>query len=181
MYVTELLWCLGEAAMGKTFPMVIKLLKDEVPEKCSRNEFCRRTGINPNSFDRYIAGISEPTTASLEKIADYFGVSVWELRGEIKPASGQDIDKIRVVYASYSLMKASLEYNQELPPWLFGSVREFAKMIVETTNLNDVFLNSKLKEIKKVAKMVLKKYPTTPKDVQEQFNVFRQELTGSNG
>lgn len=72
----------GEA-MGKTFPMVIKMLKDEVPEKCSRNEFCRRTGINPNSFDRYIAGISEPTTASLEKIASYFGKSTAELRGDV--------------------------------------------------------------------------------------------------
>ncbi len=68
--------------MGRTYPKVIELLTSEVPAKKSRNQFCRETGINPNSFDRYKAGISEPTTATLERIAEYFKVSVAFLRGE---------------------------------------------------------------------------------------------------
>lgn len=69
--------------MGKeTFPKVVELLKNEVPTNISRNEFCRVTGINRNSFDRYVAGLGEPTTATLLKLADYFGTTVAYLRGE---------------------------------------------------------------------------------------------------
>ncbi len=67
--------------MGKTYPRVIEKIREEVPAKTSRNEFCRRTGINQNSYDRYVNGISEPTQASLEKLAAYFYVSVAWLRG----------------------------------------------------------------------------------------------------
>lgn len=68
--------------MGRTYQRVIDLLNEEVPAKISRNAFCKKTGINVNSFDRYKAGISEPTTATLEKLSKYFNVSVGELRGE---------------------------------------------------------------------------------------------------
>lgn len=72
----------GRSTVGKTYPKVVELLNSEVPDKISRNEFCRRTGINVNSFDRYKAGISEPTQATLQKLSDYFGVSVAVLRGD---------------------------------------------------------------------------------------------------
>lgn len=68
--------------MARTYQRVIDLLNEEVPAKISRNAFCKITGINVNSFDRYKAGISEPTTATLEKLAKYFNCSVAELRGE---------------------------------------------------------------------------------------------------
>jgi transcriptional regulator with XRE-family HTH domain len=68
--------------MGKTFQRVIEALKEEVPGKCGRNEFCRRTKINPNSFDRYVAGISEPNQATLKKLAAYFEKPVWWFRDE---------------------------------------------------------------------------------------------------
>jgi transcriptional regulator with XRE-family HTH domain len=79
--------------VGKTYPKVLELLEKEVPLKKSRNQFCRETGINPNSFDRYKAGISEPTTATLEKLGVYFGVSVAWLRGEDEDGKIQQIAK----------------------------------------------------------------------------------------
>lgn len=68
--------------MGRTYQRVIDLINDEVPAKISRNAFCKKTGINVNSFDRYKAGISEPTTATLEKLGQYFNREVAWLRGE---------------------------------------------------------------------------------------------------
>ena len=68
--------------MAETPQRVIGLLKAEIPEKISLNQFCKKTGINPNSVDKYLAGMTEPTQASLQKLADYFNTSVAYLRGE---------------------------------------------------------------------------------------------------
>jgi transcriptional regulator with XRE-family HTH domain len=67
--------------MGKTPQRVVDLLKAEIPAKISLNQFCKQTGINPNSVDKYTAGIAEPTIASLDKLSAYFGKSVGELLG----------------------------------------------------------------------------------------------------
>lgn len=68
--------------MATTPKRVIELLKAEIPAKISLNKFCKKTGINPNSVDKYMAGVTEPTQASLQKLSDYFKVPVWELRGD---------------------------------------------------------------------------------------------------
>jgi transcriptional regulator with XRE-family HTH domain len=68
--------------MAETPQRVIELLKAEIPEKISLNQFCKKTGINPNSVDKYLAGMTEPTQASLQKLADYFKTSAAYLRGE---------------------------------------------------------------------------------------------------
>jgi len=68
--------------MAETPQRVIELLKAEIPEKISLNQFCKKTGINPNSVDKYLAGMTEPTQASLLKLADYFKTSAAYLRGE---------------------------------------------------------------------------------------------------
>lgn len=68
--------------MAKTPERVTELLKREIPTNISLNKFCKQTGINPNSVDKYMAGTTEPTQASLQKLADYFGVAVGWLRGE---------------------------------------------------------------------------------------------------
>jgi len=67
--------------MAATPERVIELLKAEIPAKISLNQFCKKTRINSNSVDRYMAGVTEPTQGSLEKLAAYFGVSVAWLRG----------------------------------------------------------------------------------------------------
>jgi len=68
--------------MGKTPQRVVDLLRMEIPAKISRNQFCIKTGINQNSIDKYMAGITEPTQASLEKLANYFRVPVNWLRND---------------------------------------------------------------------------------------------------
>ena len=61
--------------MAKTPQEVIDVLNEYVPGKMSRNEFCRQTKINPNSFDRYVAGIGFPTLETFQKLSDFSGVS----------------------------------------------------------------------------------------------------------
>lgn len=89
--------------MGKTPERVVQLLQKEIPGKISRNKFCIQTGINQNSIDKYMAGITEPTTASLQKLSDYFRVSVEWLRGDgaeiaaamaVRRAIGQEIYRL---------------------------------------------------------------------------------------
>lgn len=59
--------------MGKTPHEIVKMLNDIVPAKMSRNEFCRQTGINRNSFDRYSAGIGCPTIETMIKMLPFIG------------------------------------------------------------------------------------------------------------
>lgn len=66
----------------KTYPRVVDLLNQHIPAMVSRNEFCRSTGINRNSIDRYLAGLGCPTDETLVKLSDYFDVSIPWLRGE---------------------------------------------------------------------------------------------------
>lgn len=60
---------------------VVELLKADV-ERTSQAATARATGLTLQTVQRYIKGIGEPTTATLQKIASYFGVSVAWLRGE---------------------------------------------------------------------------------------------------
>lgn len=55
------------------------------------NGFARATRMSPALVTRYMQGkIGEPTTATLQKLADYFGVSVAYLRGEETDTRGLD-------------------------------------------------------------------------------------------
>jgi transcriptional regulator with XRE-family HTH domain len=66
---------------GKTPSMVVELLKRKVEEK-SQYAVSKETGLGLATINSYLKGIGEPTTKTLEKLADYFGVSVSVLRGE---------------------------------------------------------------------------------------------------
>lgn len=66
---------------GQTPDNVVKLLKDEVA-RTSQAATARATGLTLKGVQNYLKGIGEPTTATLQKLADYFGVSVAWLRGE---------------------------------------------------------------------------------------------------
>lgn len=74
----------------KTYQRVVDLLNEHIPEKVSRNEFCRATGVNRNSVDRYRAGLGCPNDETLKKLADYFGVSVPWLRGDVNTTLEQE-------------------------------------------------------------------------------------------
>jgi transcriptional regulator with XRE-family HTH domain len=60
---------------------VIQLLQEEV-NRTSQAATARATGLTLKGVQNYLKGIGEPTTATLEKLAYYFVVSVAWLRGE---------------------------------------------------------------------------------------------------
>jgi transcriptional regulator with XRE-family HTH domain len=64
---------------GKTPDTVVRKINEEV-EKIGQNATARAIGIPLRSVQKYMAGIAEPSQASLVKLAAYFGVSVWELQ-----------------------------------------------------------------------------------------------------
>lgn len=66
---------------GVTPERVIQLLKDEVA-RTSQAATARATGLTLRGVQNYLKGIGEPTTATVQKLANYFGVSVAWLRGE---------------------------------------------------------------------------------------------------
>lgn len=64
---------------GKTPQRVVNLLQEEV-EKTSQAATARATGLTLKGVQNYLKGIGEPTTATLQKLADYFHVSIEYLR-----------------------------------------------------------------------------------------------------
>lgn len=66
---------------GKTPSKVVELVNMAVAEKSLR-AVSKATGLGIAALSRYSQGIGEPSQATLEKLARYFGVRVRELRGE---------------------------------------------------------------------------------------------------
>ena len=80
--------------MGKTYQRVTELLEKEFEEKgVTKYAFCKQTGVNPTSVERYLCGISEPNQASLERLANYFKTSVAWLRGESGISYEQEVKR----------------------------------------------------------------------------------------
>ncbi|MFA6497885.1 MAG: helix-turn-helix domain-containing protein [Desulfurivibrionaceae bacterium] len=98
-----------ERGSGITPPRVVELLKKEVSEK-SILAVSNATGLGLAAIGRYLKGVGEPTTASLQKLADYFKVSVPWLRGEI------DIQDIARVPGGYIIKtsKGEIEIDNDL-------------------------------------------------------------------
>ena len=69
---------------GRTPERLVELLNKAVKE-ISQSAVARETGITQSAVHRYMKGIGEPSQATLEKLAAYFGVSVPWLRGEEDP------------------------------------------------------------------------------------------------
>lgn len=65
---------------AKTPERVVELLNKAVKET-SQSAVAREAGITQPAVHRYMKGIGEPSQATLEKLAAYFGVSVPWLRG----------------------------------------------------------------------------------------------------
>jgi transcriptional regulator with XRE-family HTH domain len=66
---------------GKTPEMVVELLREAV-SKSSQAQVAKDTEQTRLTIQRYLKGIGEPSQATLDKLADYFGVTVARLRGE---------------------------------------------------------------------------------------------------
>jgi transcriptional regulator with XRE-family HTH domain len=66
---------------GKTPLRLVELLNKAVA-KISIRSISKATGLGLAPISRYLKGTSEPSQASLEKLADFFNVTVSYLRGE---------------------------------------------------------------------------------------------------
>ena len=66
---------------GKTPEFLVELIRRAVAEK-SKSVVARESGLALLTVQRYLKGIGEPSKATLEKLAAYFGVSVAWLQGE---------------------------------------------------------------------------------------------------
>lgn len=64
---------------GKTPERLMLLLQEEV-KKTSQAATARATGLTLDTVQRYIKGIGEPTTATLQKLSNYFEMPVERLR-----------------------------------------------------------------------------------------------------
>jgi transcriptional regulator with XRE-family HTH domain len=71
---------------GVTPPRVVELLRKEVSGK-SILAVSNATGLGLAAIGRYLKGVGEPTNASLQKLADYFGETFII---EIKPRGKND-------------------------------------------------------------------------------------------
>jgi transcriptional regulator with XRE-family HTH domain len=83
---------------GKTPPRVSELLINKVSTS-SQAAVSRDTGLTRQTIQRYMAGIGEPSNATLQKLADYFNITIQELRG---------VDAIEL---TISTQKISVDYN----------------------------------------------------------------------
>lgn len=107
---------------GKTPEKLVELLNKAIQEdKISVRSISRNTGLGLAPISRYLKGTSEPSQASLEKLAAYFGVTVAYLRGE--PESGstrrtasEDADLL------FEQLKGLLEIYRMVPERLTGVV-----------------------------------------------------------
>ena len=87
-----------ERGSGVTPPIVVELLKNAVSEK-SMLAVSKSTGLGLAAIGRYLKGVGEPTTATLQKLSDYFGVTVAQLRGEFESNDMDLIEKIFIEIA----------------------------------------------------------------------------------
>jgi len=87
---------------GKTPERVVELIRKAVAEK-SQSAVARDSGLTLLTVQRYLKGIGEPTTASLQKLANYFKVSVPWLRGD--------------ELLTYEVERALYDWKSTAPDW----------------------------------------------------------------
>lgn len=104
---------------GKTPDKVRQLLGDAVSQS-SQAAVAKETGLTRQTVQRYLQGIGEPSGATLQKLADYFDVPVYWLRGDFV-AEHLDIDGAR---EWQKWLRMSEEEREEL-----------SKKSIEETNL----------------------------------------------
>lgn len=105
---------------GRTPEKLVELLNKAINEdKTSVRSISRNTGLGLAPISRYIKGESEPSQASLEKLAAYFGVEVAWLRDEYGVnASYEEAVEFRKRHDAWSqlredMLKMGLRYPDE--------------------------------------------------------------------
>jgi transcriptional regulator with XRE-family HTH domain len=119
---------------GKTPEKVMHLLQAEVT-KTSQAATARATGLTLQTVQRYIKGIGEPSQATLEKLADYFGVSIVELRGDNRYWYTDDAlgKEIRLMYDE-TLAAILKKYPNSSGQEIVSKMREIQKSVLNLTD-----------------------------------------------
>lgn len=87
---------------GVTPDRVVSLLKQAVANT-SQVEVAKATGLTRLTVQRYIKGIGEPSQSTLEKIADYFEVTISWLRGEDSDTQALSYDELSGILCTRGL------------------------------------------------------------------------------
>lgn len=89
---------------------VIEMLKKEL-EKTVRHQFVLDSGVNDTSITYYLRGLREPNDATLERLANYWGVTPAWLRGygdepcqELHQVVGMDDQTYREICEKFSAL-----------------------------------------------------------------------------
>lgn len=155
---------MNDKGAGETPARVVELLTAEVAKK-SQIAVARETGLTLLTVQRYLKGIGEPREKNLKRLADYFGVSVWELRGEKDsvfdawPASLAFADKFLLTAACYLDQVLENDYRIIDEYFFIGAVLSFARMVIDMPATLCSYANKdELLEIQSKAKDVINKY-----------------------
>lgn len=156
------------AGGGATYPEVIRLLKEKVAQKGQRT-VSRETGIALLSIQRYLKGIGEPTTATLQKLADYFEVSVADLRGEsllddeVSAAFGKIFNGVEIIKAysqgNQEIRNTAIEIDEAARSILqaYGEVRHKEQTLRDRTHA--IFNVIPIEEFPNILEKLKKRYP----------------------
>jgi len=107
-----------------TPPKVQEFLQDEV-KRTSQAEAARAIGITQSCVSKFLKGDSEPTAATLQKLADYFGVTVAYLRGEERVISDGKPPFQFVHYLRVAVKKSGAEAVAEETGILLDDVKYY--------------------------------------------------------
>src|SRR6185369_7288628 len=118
-----------EHGSGVTPERVVELLRNEVAEK-SMLAVSRSTGLGLAAIGRYLKGVGEPTTATLQKLASYFDTTVMWLRGDPYAGRHGGID-FNLVLAGREDMAARREAMADVSDNLMIARAEYEQVAAE--------------------------------------------------
>ena len=159
---------------GKTPDIVVDLLKNAVGEK-GQSAVARESGIALYSVQRYLKGIGYPTEATFQKLADYFGISVWQLQeksGGFYWFNSQDLaDKILRMSDMHFDIALNDDYLLIDDTSFVGVVLSLATLVLEINSKdssNDI--NSFVKSVHNKAKCIIEKYGDRHRQIRNDFS-----------
>lgn len=133
---------------GKTPERVIELLKKAVAEK-GQSAVARESGLTQSAVHRYLSGLGEPSTSTLQKLADFFEVTVTFLRGD----SDFDIEgaqhNLYEILAAVSALSQKIGHHDELFQ-ITAAASNLNKMLLPLINERDDKLASDIDDLKRI-------------------------------
>lgn len=93
--------------MNKSLQSLRLKLEASLSKHGAKAEISRRSGIHPNSIDRYLSGENVPSLDAVDQLADALEIDAWDL---IKPSSASDNDlRMRIKSETAALLRREKE------------------------------------------------------------------------